>query len=286
MLQKVAVKVSLKETPAMIINMIKFLGNFGTKEIHLLHAASKITSQQKTVIEKKLEKISSEAISLGYSVQIHIRRGHVPTSIIEMAEEKMVDYVALHWMPKSVFGSALFGNIDSDILRLSNLPVFIHHPGLFKTEVTLEQVLYATDFKYTDGVVLPYLVDSKFKANRLYILHVGARAPDPVTEQSRRKRVLQSLNRLAKECAHAYDIVEAIETRGSASKQIVKQAAALDVDLIVVGKSEKPNAMSQVVGSTAEILPHRTRCNIFIIPGLCSLSDYNSKGEDYNEFKK
>ncbi|MCA1743899.1 MAG: universal stress protein, partial [Desulfovibrionales bacterium] len=80
--------------------------------------------------------------------------------------------------------------------------------------------------------------------------------------------------------------VEAIETRGSAGKQIVKQAAVLDVDLIVVGKSEKPNAMSQVVGSTAEILPHKTRCNIFIIPGLCRLCDFNSKGEDYNEVEK
>jgi len=279
-LQKAAVKISLKEPRKKLMKMFEFLGNFGTREIHLVHAAPKITSQQQSSIEEGLEKISKDAGNFGFNVKIHIRSGHVPVSIVETAEENKADYIALHWMPKSLFRSALFGNIDSDILRQSNLPVFIYNPGLFRSTASLEQVMYATDFKHTDAAVLPYLVDRRFMANKLYILHVGERAPDPVTEETRRKRVLDNLNRLARECSHAYNSVQPIETLGSVHKQIVKQAVMLDVDLIVVGKSERMDAVSQMLGSIAEILPHRAGRSVFIIPDVCRFpaSDKNKDG--------
>ena len=272
MLQRAAVKISLKEPRKKLMHMFEFLGNFGTREIHLIHASPKITPQQREEIEEKLEKNSKDAINFGFNAYTHIRCGHVPTSIIETAQEKKADYIAIYWMPKSLFRNALFGDIDSDILRLSNLPVFIYNPGLFKSSVSMEQVLYATDFKHTDAAVLPYLVDRRFTASKLYILHVEERAPDPATEEIRRKRVLDNLDVLARECAHAYDSVQTVETIGQVRKQIVKQAYILDVDLIVVGKSDKAGTVSQMLGSTAEILPHRGGRSIFIIPDSCRLS--------------
>ncbi len=127
-------------------------------------------------------------------------------------------------------------------------------------------------------MVLPYLINRKFKARKLYLLHVGDRAPDPVTEEQRRQRVLDNLQRLARECAHAYEDVEVMQTIGLTRKQIVKQAGAKDVDLIVAGKSENPDVMSQVVGSTAEILPHKAGCSVFIIPGICRLPSAEEEG--------
>jgi len=271
-LQRAAVKISLKEPRKKLMHMFEFLGNFGTREIHLIHASPKITPQQREEIEEKLEKNSKDAINFGFNAYTHIRCGHVPTSIIDIAQEKKADYIAIYWMPKSLFRNALFGDIDSDILRLSNLPVFIYNPGLFKSSVSMEQVLYATDFKHTDAAVLPYLVDRRFTASKLYILHVEERAPDPATEEIRRKRVLDNLDVLARECAHAYDSVQTVETIGQVRKQIVKQAYILDVDLIVVGKSDKAGTVSQMLGSTAEILPHRGGRSIFIIPHSCRVS--------------
>jgi len=270
-LQRAAVKISLKEPRKRLMHMFEFLGNFGTKDVHLIHAAPKITSQQRSDIEEQLEKTAKDATNFGFNVYTHIRRGHVPTTIIETAQEKKADFIAIYWTPKSLFRNALLGNIDSDILRLSNLPVFIYNHGLFKSSVNLEQVLYATDCKHTDAAVLPYLVDRRFTASRLFILHVGERAPDPVTEEKRRKNVLDSLNALAIECSHAYNEVQPLETLGQVSKQIVKQAATLDVDLIVAGKSDKSGTVSQMLGSTAEILPHKAGRSIFIIPDACRL---------------
>ncbi len=270
MLQRAAVKISLKESRKRLAELFDFLANFGTREIHLIHVLPKISTQQED-IEEKLEKISKDAGYLGLRVQTHIRCGHVPVIVNEVAEETKADYTALCWISRSLFRTAMFGHTESDILRLSNIPVFIFNPGLFKSANGFEQVMYATDLKDSDAAVLPYLVDRRFTAKKLYILHVGERAPDPDTDEIRRKRVLDSLHGLARACSHAYDTVQPVETIGSVNRQIVKQAAMHGVDLIVVGKSERLDTVSQVVGSTAELLPHRAGRSVFIIPVICKL---------------
>ncbi|MFP4315096.1 MAG: universal stress protein [Desulfovibrionales bacterium] len=271
MLHKAAVKIGFKEPKKRLFKMFKFLENFGTSEIHLVHVTTKSSMRHHEDARARLEEISLDVAKLGFTVKTHVRQGHLPTEFIDVAEAEGVDYLALYWIPFPMLRNALLGNMDSDILRLSCLPVFIYDPKLFKPAIELDSVLYATDFKHTDAVVLPYLVDSRFKARKLYLQHVGSRAPDPVTEERRRQHIVTNLQRLAHECAHAYDEIEIIETIGVARRQIVKQANANNVELIVIGKSGNLDAVSQFIGSTAENLPNKAKRNVFIIPGVCTL---------------
>lgn len=273
MLRRTAIKVSLKEPRQKLLDMVTFLKNFGTNEVHLVHVRTKTSYQDYQGIEHELSSLREEVETIGVTAHAHIRTGYAPLLVLEVAQEVQADYVSISWTSKAMLRHALLGSIDSDILRMSNLPVFIYKPGLFRSVLALESVLYATDFQYTDAVVMPYLRDSRFKANTLYLLHVGERAPDPVTERSRKENALKNLARLAEECRHAYDKIETIDTNGMARSQIIKQAKFKDVELIVVGKSEKPDAMSQVLGSIGEVLPHKVSCNVFIIPGVCILEE-------------
>ncbi len=272
MLEKATVKVSLDEPKKKFLDMMAFLRNYGTTEAHLIHVRTRTSFRQHEEAERQLEEISRDIRELGLTVHWQIRNGHAPTVIINVAEKEQSDYIAVYWKQKALFRQALLGSIDSDILRMSNLPVFIYNPKLFKPVVKFESVLYATDFKCTDAAVMPYLINHHFKAHTLYILHVGHHAPDPVTEKRRYQRVLDNLNRLANECAHAYKVVNVIETLGLIRKQIVKQARTKGVDLIVVGKSDTPDTISRLIGSTAEVLPHHAHCSVFIIPCICHLS--------------
>lgn len=258
--------------------MITFLNNYGTNEVHLVHVRTKTHYRDHEKVEIELDTLRDEVEALGFTVHTHIRTGHAPLLVIEVAQEVQADYVAICWTAKAMLRQALLGSIDSDILRMCNLPVFIYNPGIFRSVLELESVLYATDFQYTDAVVMPYLRDSRFKAHTLYLLHVGERAPDPVTEQARKQDALENLERLAQECRHAYDDVEVIETIGMVRRQIIKQAKLKDVELIVVGKSEKPDTVSQMLGSTGEILPHKASCSVFIIPGVCELDVLEGEG--------
>lgn len=271
MLKRAAVKVSLKEPRQKFLDTVTFLKNFGTKEVHLVHVRTKSHYRDREQLENDLQELTLEVEALGLSAQFHIRTGNAALFTMEVAEEINADYVAICWTSKAMLRQALLGSIDSDILRMCNLPVFIYNPKRFRSVTELESVLFATDFKYTDAVVMPYLRDSRFKAHTLHLLHVGERAPDPETEERRKQVVHENLERLAEECRHAYDDVEVMETVGMVRREIVRQAKLKNVELIVVGKSEKPDAMSRMLGSTGEILPHKVACNVFIIPGLCRI---------------
>lgn len=271
MLGRAAVKVSLKEPRQKFLDMVTFLRNYGTREVHLVHVRTKTHYQGREMIEEGLDTLRDEVEALGFEAHAHIRTGHAPSMFLEVAHEVQADYIALCWTAKALLRQALLGSIDSDILRLCTLPAFVYNPRIFRSVLELESVLYATDFQYTDAVVMPYLRDSRFKAHTLYLLHVGERAPDPATEARRIQEAEANLERLAAECRHAYDEIETIETIGMVRRRIVKQAKLKDVELIVVGKSEKPDAVSQMLGSTGEILPHKASCSVFIIPGICML---------------
>tara|TARA_B100000683_G_scaffold263941_1_gene292869 strand:- start:190 stop:1026 length:837 start_codon:yes stop_codon:yes gene_type:complete len=271
-LKRAAVKVNLDEPRKKFMEMIAFLENYGTTEIHLIHVRTDTSYRGKEGAESRLGKLRDAAEALGYSVKIHIRTGSPALTIMEVAHSVEADFVAICWSAKALLRQALLGSDDSDLIRMSNLPTFIYNPGLFKFSKDLGSVLYATDFKFTDAAVMPYLINSRFSAHTLYLLHVGERAPDPVTEEKRKERIVDNLERLATECSHAYDNVETIETIGMIRRRIVQIAKNKKVDIVVVGKSEKPGTMSRMLGSTAEVLPHKAPCSVFIIPGYCSLA--------------
>ncbi len=267
MLKTALVKVSLKEPPVRVAEMVAALRSFGTQEVHLVHVRA---SGGLTFPEKKraqLERFREQAEALGLAAEVHILDGHAPTRILQAAWQLDADYIAIVWVHKAVLRQALLGSIDGDIVRMSDSPVFIfkqRFPG--RTE-SLDSVLYATDFQATDARVLPYLKNRGFQARALYMLHVGERAPDPATDKARREEVLANLRRLANECAHAYENVETLEALGPVGRTIVKTARATRVDLVIVGKVDNPDMFKKLVGSVADQLPQRAPCSVFIIPG-------------------
>jgi len=267
MLDTALVKVSLKEPPGRVAEMVGALRSFGTQEVFLVHVR---TSDSRPFPEKKrlrLERIREKVEALGLAVEVHVLHGHVPTRVLQAAWQLGADYIAVAWVHKAVLRQALLGSIDGDIVRLSDAPVFIFKRRFLGRTDTLDSVLYATDFQATDARVMPYLKNREFQARALYMLHVGERAPDPATDEKRRERVLDNLSRLANQCAHAYESVNTLESVGPVGRTIVKAARTAGVDLVIVGKVDHPDMFRKLTGSVADQLPHRAPCSVFIIPG-------------------
>lgn len=265
MLTSALVKISLREPPGRVLEMLSALRSFGTQEAHLVHVRASRTFPEKK--RAQLERIREKAKALGLAAEVHIIDGHAPTRIIQAAWQLGADYIAIAWVHKALLRQALLGSIDGDIVRMSDSPVFIFKHRFLGRNENLDSVLYATNFQATDGRVMPYLKDKKFQARTLYMLHVGERAPDPVTDRARRDETLTNLSRLASECAHAYESVETLEALGSVGRTIIKAAKTTGVDLIIVGKVDNPDMFKKLIGSVADQLPHRAPCSVFIIPG-------------------
>ena len=269
MLQTAAIKVSLEEPRSRFLEMARCIKSFGTEKIYLIHVRTSNRKSKHNKVISSLRELADSIRELDFSVEIYLQQGQIATEIVDLSRELGVDFICIYWIPKGALRNILLGSIDSDILRMSDRPVFVYNRKWYQTPAKIyERVMYATDFQATDSKVMPYLRYENFKAENLLILHVGERAPDPHAEKQRLNRVHQDLQRLAKECSHAYSQVETIEVVGRPKSQIVRQARIHKVDLIVIGKSDKPKPLEQLMGSTAEAIPHKAKCSVFIIPGI------------------
>lgn len=269
MLEKTVLPLSLKEPQYKILNMLEATNDLGTKEVYLVHVHSagktKTSNKRQEMLLQTAQKIREQ----GLHCEIYFKIGYVATEVARIALELEADFISLLWKQKSALRQAVLGNALTDIIRQSDIPVFIYKSLYYKApSLNLRTVMYATDFKKTDSRVMNYLINEKFRANTLYLLHVGSRAPDPEAEQKRRNQVLQDLSRLASECSHAYNQVQKLETVGSIKNQIVLQAWKQNVDLIILGKFDHDMPFAHLMGSIAESVPHKTHCSVFIIPGI------------------
>ncbi len=267
MLQSAAVKVSLNEPKSKFLDMLRLMQSFGTSQVHLVHITSG-SDKKLEAIEQKLMVLTDEVRALGFEASAVIKRGSVPSKTVSVSRELGVDYLAVYWLPKPVLVQAIVGSIDADILRFSDMPVLVYNRSLMNASTKLQKVLYATDFQATDASVLPYLVNKEFTAEELFLLHVGERAPDPATEHARQQCVQGNLDRLAEECAHAYDEVHTLHVVGHHRHQILRQAKSNKEDLVVIGKADKPKPLKNLLGSTAEAISDKSRRSVFIVPGI------------------
>jgi nucleotide-binding universal stress UspA family protein len=149
---------------------------------------------------------------------------------------------------------------------MSDLPVFVHKHRRPSPGTEGMSVLYATNFTATDADISPYLCFPGLRAERLHLLHVGQRAPDPDAERRRVEEVEENLARLADEFSGNYGHIDEKATVGIPRREIVGEARRVNADLIVLGKADTSGTFGAVLGSTAEEMPHTSRCSVLIIP--------------------
>lgn len=219
--------------------------------------------------EEKLRRLRDSLTQHGFDVETAFRRGHVATAICAFAEEQDADLIIMPWKPKSSLRIALLGSVVQDVVRLSDRPVAVWKSrgiSLKSQSEGLENILYATAFQAIDSDVVHFLGDKTMKAEKLVLLHVGERAPDPGAEERRRRQVQDNLDRVAGECSLRYGRIETISVLGKPSRQIVRQARAREIDLIVIGKLDNPDPFGSMMGSTAEQLVRGSPCSLLVIP--------------------
>ncbi len=269
MLKKCILPVSLKEPSQSIYNLTDFLNFFGTKKVYLVHILPGAKQKKPRKLVDKISERADKISQLNFQTEMYFRNGPVATEVTKLSEELEADFISLLWGRKGFVKRTLLGSVDNDILRLSDLPVFVYKTRLYlEKKTSLNRVLYATDFKVTDSSAIPYLIYKEFQADTLFLLHVGERAPDPYTEKVRRENIEQNLQRLAKECNQAFKNIETLEVVGLTKSQIVRQAWKHKVDLIVIGKFDKENPFEKIIGSTAEAIPHKSSCHVLFVPRI------------------
>ncbi len=256
--------VSENETRAQIEGVLNLLEDFSTERVDLLHVSEEVTPEAQTT--GMPESLRDELRERRLHADVHHRTGHVASAVVAFAGERNADFIVLPWKRKGMVTRALLGDTVRDVVRLADRPVAVDVARrAAHAEKRIRTILYATALTATDRVARPYLRAEGVKADTLYLLHVGSRAPDPEAERRRREEVEAALRRLADDCAGCYTRVETMADIGSPVKRIHRQARLHNVDLIIAGKYDNPGPLFSMMGSVVERLPHRPPCSLLIL---------------------
>jgi nucleotide-binding universal stress UspA family protein len=246
-----------------VMDMVRFLEPFEPDRVYLLH----VRSGNGEKVLSKMTDIRTSIAGEGMDVELTYRRGHVASQIVDVADTtNSIICFLKRW--KNPLQRALLGSPVTDVVRMSDQPVLIYRKSsYFKSENILKTLLYATDFKFSDKTCLQYIRHKAFKAERLILLHVGQRAPDPETEKNRETEVQSNLARLAGECEDSFQDIQQRQVVGlNIAGKIIREARRNNADLIVVGKLDVRGAITRIMGSTAEAVHTKAPCSVLIIP--------------------
>ncbi|MCF8044849.1 MAG: universal stress protein [Desulfarculaceae bacterium] len=265
MLKNILFPIKKNEKTGRVLEMARFLKIFDTEKIILLHVGKNNGKERLINLKRIKEALENES----YTTELIFRQGHVPARIVRAGIETEASFICLPWKEKNPIRRAIMGNVASDVIRLSNQPVLVYKTAKgFSAANEVNTVLYATGLMSTDIKILNYLTYRGFKAQNLILLHVGERAPDPVAEEDRIKRVHNSMSGIEEKCTLSFEHIEKIEAvAGSVSTQIARKASRKGAGLIIIGKVDKQRPFEKITGSVAESLPEKANCPVLIIPG-------------------
>lgn len=259
MLRKALVPVSFHEHPDKLIAMGSLLRALGTTDAVLLHVGRPNS--------RRMEALTSELAEAGLHVEGASRSGSTQMRIVEAAEELSADFIAFAFKKKSILRRAIMGSTIKDVIRQSDLPVFVFkEPPAWQSSDDIFRVMYATSLQWGDDIILSYIRDRRFQAEEMVLLHVGRRAPDPVVEGRRREEVERKLRELRANCGLGESDSRQISVLGTARRQIVRVARRLGVDLVLLGKADSVIGLAPVLGSTTEEVSYNVGCSVLIIP--------------------
>lgn len=264
MLDRLLIPLHGNESLKTVSALLEFSQRFSSQHVTFLHVG-----KETNAAHERIKPFKDSALSLNMTCELVFKSGHVATAICNGVDETNSDIICFAWKGKTILERTLLGSVSKDVIRLTEYPVFIYKKRLqyFSNNTKLSSILYATNLTSSETEIMPYLAYKGLHAEKLFIMNVGTRAPDPEAEEKRESYVQFYLDQLKQEFEKSYKTVETIVEIGSPRKKIVKQAKKNKVDLVVIGRKVDENFGDAILGSTAEYLPHNLACSIMIIPG-------------------
>jgi nucleotide-binding universal stress UspA family protein len=256
--------ISFREPIEKLQAMTAFLENFDTRRLLLLYVG---TSAKTSRPQRRLQHIAEQITREQLEIECLVRQGSPAFETNRTAWEEDAQFIYFPWKHKSFIQRSLVGSTTKDVIRISDLPVFVfkQRPGRSDPSQPF-RILYPTNFADTDRYVIPYLQYAGLSADELVLLNVRERAPDPAAEERHRQACKQNLQRLSSELEENYREVTLMERTGNPRRHILRSAKREGIDLIVLGKSDVPESgLSAMLGSTAEEVANESRCSVLIV---------------------
>ena len=268
MLEKTLIPVAYGERAGELEKIGKFLEGLGTRSICLFHV-NEPASLFRGTDPSWLTRLAEALRETGLAVDVRMGDGHIASAIAEAALLEGVGGIFMKTKRRWHIETVLLGSVSRDLLRLSDLPVFVQkvRPRLAGDEGKPEhedlKILYATDLDEASTRLLPYMME--FRGAWCHILHVRRRRADPMAERRREKAVDEELQRTAEDLRPYFERVTVEQRIGNPATQVLHVSEQIGADVIALGRRRQA-FLSAPLGATAERIVTGSQASIFLVP--------------------
>lgn len=230
--------------------------------------------------KRRLARLAKELSRGAPSVSKFVRCGKPFREIVTLAREEEFDLVVLATHGRTGFKRALVGSTAEWVVRHAPCPVLTVPPQIAKRKsgtswaTGLRKVLVPIDFSETSTKALPYASELA-RALRAEVTLIHVTEPPPASEfaypmsaemeKQVRKSAEELLLRVQREAFEEAIETEAIVRSGAPYQEIVRAAARLESDLIILTTHGHTGFNRALLGSTAERVVRHSPCPALVV---------------------
>lgn len=211
--------------------------------------------------EEAVQAATNRAKEHGVAAEGEVLQGDPYRTILDYADERAVDLIALPARGPTVLERFLLGSVTERVVRRSDVPVLTISPDVGRDlQYPYRNILVPTDGSETANAALAAGVDVANASDAAFhLIHVvedsGFGFVSPGDDETVRAGANEILERSADRART--DSVESVTTtleRGTVHEEVLEYVETHDVDLIVVGTRGRTNLDRYLLGSVAEKL--------------------------------
>lgn len=218
------------------------------------------------------EALEQQVRTLGSSTAVHCRAvpGPPELAIASVAREVEADLILVGATRRGKLGRTVLGTTAQRVVRSAPVPVLVSHEAAPRLA---RRVLLPTDLSDLSagasrrgiGLVRRYGSVNVPELRFLLVLGYDLTLPPPLSHEALHAAAAAELRKFVGRLGFGGDAPEIVRT-GDAAEQIVAEAEAWDADLVVLGTHGRTGLPRLLIGSVAESVLRRARCDVLVVP--------------------
>jgi len=224
-------------------------------------------------LQRRLDELTVRAMESGVECQSVLVEGGISEEIKRLVEDRDIDLLVVGTHGAERWNRLVMGSVAESLVHNATCPVLTVGPKVFrrpKFEVSLNHILYATDFSAEATHAAPYALSlaQEFGA-KITLVHV---LPPELRSNADRDQLTEhfrdELERLVPRAAQDWCEPEFVLEFGGSVQAIVELAEQRAADLIVLGtRKSSAGVLTYFKSGVAYHIMCRAECPVFTVTG-------------------
>jgi nucleotide-binding universal stress UspA family protein len=244
-------------------------------------AVTGLTVEMRKTLVEELEKLVQPALAAGVATDVRLEEGYVVAEILEGGRAFAADLIVMGTHGRSGFDRIVLGSVTEKVLRKADCPVLTVPPlsrHAADKPIRFRCILCAVDFSEPSTTAVDYAASFASHAGaRLVLINIldwpvtdagPADARVPMLDTFRREWEVKAAEELRKAVpaeTRRGAQVEEIVAIGKPSREILRVAAEVGADLIVMGGHGRGALERAMLGSTAHYVVRHAVCPVLTV---------------------